>query len=207
MKEIDSLLNMIENPTRRRILEALVREPHYPFQLARELKVSQPAIAKHLRVLEEGGLVHSKEERSERGPARRVYHPKAGFTFMAELRDGVFRTRVIPEADSLTHELGMEESSLHKAREEMRRLDRSIEEMEQMWAQMMEQRSRMASQMFHRLRDEEDAYRHRQLLQRLLDFPQHDLEQVSRSLEMRREECERLLGDLEKMVGGEDSEK
>ena len=57
MDELDVLLSVIENPTRRRILEALVREPHYPLQLSRELGLSQQGIMKHLRMLEDLDLV------------------------------------------------------------------------------------------------------------------------------------------------------
>ena len=34
MDDIDILLSMVENPTRRRILESLVREPSYPLWCA-----------------------------------------------------------------------------------------------------------------------------------------------------------------------------
>ena len=39
MDDIDILLSMVENPTRRRILESLVREPSYPLRLSKELGV------------------------------------------------------------------------------------------------------------------------------------------------------------------------
>ena len=38
---LDGLLRVLENPTRRRIMERLARESHYPLQLSRELGVSQ----------------------------------------------------------------------------------------------------------------------------------------------------------------------
>ena len=42
------ILNMISNPTRRRILESLTKEPSYPLQLSKEIGVSQQAIMKNL---------------------------------------------------------------------------------------------------------------------------------------------------------------
>jgi ArsR family transcriptional regulator len=62
MDELDVLLSVIENPTRRRILEALVREPHYPLQLSRELGMSQQIIMKHLKVLEDYRMVRCYPE-------------------------------------------------------------------------------------------------------------------------------------------------
>ena len=72
MNDIDVLLTMIENPTRRRILESLVKEPHYPLQLSKELGISQQAVMKNLNVLEKNGFVISYQESSSMGPMRTV---------------------------------------------------------------------------------------------------------------------------------------
>ena len=70
---LDEMLRVLENPTRRRILERLSRESHYPLQLSKELGVSQQAVVKHLRTLQGAGLVSSTEEKSDLGgPARRA---------------------------------------------------------------------------------------------------------------------------------------
>ena len=55
--DFDTALSILENRTRRSILEHLVREAHYPLQLAELLGVSQQAIMKHLKVLEDAGFV------------------------------------------------------------------------------------------------------------------------------------------------------
>ena len=57
MDDASTTLRLLQNDVRRGILERLVREPHYPMQLAELLNVSQPAINKHLKELERGGLV------------------------------------------------------------------------------------------------------------------------------------------------------
>jgi predicted transcriptional regulator len=204
MNEIDVLLSMIENPTRRRILEALVREPHYPFQLARELRVSQPAIVKHLRVLEDGGLVDSYEEHSDKGPIRKVYTPKTGFTVIMDLRNGMFSTRLIePDKDDTQKDdkkSSAEPWPLKKVREEMQRIDRETSELEMAREKLMEQRTRMMSDILERLPGNDGTYRHRILLHRILSHPQEDLDQISRSLQMRREECEALLQEMQQMM-------
>ena len=71
--EVDELFYLLENPTRRRILQLLSVERLYPLQLSREIDVTQQAVVKHLRILEEHGLVKSRDEPSSRGPNRRVY--------------------------------------------------------------------------------------------------------------------------------------
>ena len=56
MADIDHALRLLQNKVRRQILERLVREPHYPMQLAELIGVSQQAIKKHLEELEHGTL-------------------------------------------------------------------------------------------------------------------------------------------------------
>lgn len=75
--ELDDVLAVLENPIRRRILQKLSREMNYPLQLSKELNVSQQAIMKHLKVLEDNDFVVSIEERSDKGgPPRKVYVPR-----------------------------------------------------------------------------------------------------------------------------------
>ena len=115
MNDLDTLLSIIENPTRRKILGALVREPHYPFQLSKALGISQQAVMKNLSVMEREGLVVSYREASSIGPTRIVYEPNAEFTLVMDMRSGMFRTRLIlpngeerPPADR--EEYGLEEA-------------------------------------------------------------------------------------------------
>ena len=51
MNDMDTILAIVENPTRRRILQAVVREPHYPLQLSKELGISQQAYSQYERGL------------------------------------------------------------------------------------------------------------------------------------------------------------
>ena len=54
MVDFDDAMSILENTTRREILKFLVKEPHYKLQLSEMLEVSQQAVMKHLKVLEEG---------------------------------------------------------------------------------------------------------------------------------------------------------
>ena len=63
---------ILAEPTRRRILDLLLEGESSVGELVRRLKLSQPGVSKHLRVLRDAGLV------SVRGEAqRRIYavHP------------------------------------------------------------------------------------------------------------------------------------
>jgi DNA-binding transcriptional ArsR family regulator len=50
-------IELLADPTRRRIIAALALCPRRPSSLAAELELSRPATAHHLRLLEEAGLV------------------------------------------------------------------------------------------------------------------------------------------------------
>ena len=93
MNDMDTILAIVENPTRRRILQAVVREPHYPLQLSKELGISQQAIVKNLNLMEKEGIVVSYRESSDRGPERIFYRPSSEFTITIEAPG--FQTRVL----------------------------------------------------------------------------------------------------------------
>lgn len=95
MDEIDMLLSIVENPTRRRILESLVREPSYPLRLSKELGISQQAVMKNLALLEGTGLVESSRVSSDMGPMRLVYTPSGEFTIVVDMHSGVFSVRML----------------------------------------------------------------------------------------------------------------
>ena len=53
----DGIFSALADPTRRRIVERLARGPLTVGQIASGFSISQPAISRHVRVLEESGLL------------------------------------------------------------------------------------------------------------------------------------------------------
>ncbi len=101
MDELDILLSLVENPTRRRILERIVREPSYPLQLSKELGVSTQAVMKNLTLMEHHGMVERTEVRSDMGPNRFLYAPRREFTLVVDMRQHAFTTKVtVPEGEA-----------------------------------------------------------------------------------------------------------
>jgi DNA-binding transcriptional ArsR family regulator len=64
--QLDAVFGALADPTRRAILARLTEGDLTVAELARPFKVSQPAISKHLKVLEQAGLI----TRSRRATAR-----------------------------------------------------------------------------------------------------------------------------------------
>lgn len=54
---LDRVFGALSDPTRRRIVERLSHRPLTVGEIAAEFSISQPAVSKHVRVLEESGLL------------------------------------------------------------------------------------------------------------------------------------------------------
>ena len=91
MADIDLALRLLQNKVRRQILERLVREPHYPMQLADIIGVSQQAIKKHLQELENGNFVAKLKVPSEKGgPPRTIYTVQEAISIRIDLGPDLF---------------------------------------------------------------------------------------------------------------------
>jgi len=60
--ELDAVFAALSDPTRRRIVEKLARRPLTVGEIASEFAISQPGISKHVRILEECGLLRREVE-------------------------------------------------------------------------------------------------------------------------------------------------
>ena len=100
MVDFDGALNILENKARRAILKRLAKEPHYPLQLSELLEISQQAVVKHLRVLEEVGFVESEKVPSVKGgPPKKMYTVNQSFSLRLDLGPNLFRAehRTMPK--------------------------------------------------------------------------------------------------------------
>jgi DNA-binding transcriptional ArsR family regulator len=66
---VESVFEVIAEPNRRAILSLLVSSRQSVGDLERQLRLSQPAVSKHLRVLRDAGFVESTTDAQ-----RRLYH-------------------------------------------------------------------------------------------------------------------------------------
>ena len=65
-KRLDAAFSALADPTRRAILERLSRGESTVMELAKPFEMTQPAISRHLRVLEAAGLISRRVEGSKR---------------------------------------------------------------------------------------------------------------------------------------------
>jgi len=80
---LDATFAALADPTRRAILARLAQGAASVAELAEPFAMSQPAISKHLRVLEEAGLISSGQD-AQRRPRRLAAEPLAEATAWLE---------------------------------------------------------------------------------------------------------------------------
>lgn len=194
------LLSVIENPTRRRILEALVREPHYPLQLSKELGLSQQGIMKHLRMLEELDLVRSFLEDSDQGgPSRRRYFPTTGFTMVVDIGPGLFSTEV---ASRPFEEQGVEKGEesgrrLLDLRKDLGEIDRELARLKERRAELIVEKERILEEAGRAVETSFMDYRSRKIVYEYVLHPQISAKDLARGLGIRDDAVEKLIGKLE----------
>ena len=87
----DIILDIIGNNTRRKILATLAQEPMYFNQLAKEISIGQQAILRHMKTLEDIGLIESYAEKSNLGaPDRKYYRLNSSFSLTICLSEDAF---------------------------------------------------------------------------------------------------------------------
>jgi len=222
MNRMNELLSMIENPTRRRILEVLAIEPHYPLQLSKELGISQPAIVKHLDQMERIGMIRGYQEESRMGPKKTLYVPNSEFTLLVDMRNGMFTVRLAQPSDSVfdgasgdvSDNLSGEQEEERKGKREKERIDgieeirnniseidQQLREIEELRSKMIRRRESLISMMLNAV--SESTYRHRSLLYELLNEPEKDLNELSMDLSMNLERAREMIQDIERIFKNE----
>ena len=198
MMDLDILLSMVENPTRRKILESLVKEPHYPLQLSKELGISQQAVMKNLNMLEKNGMVVSYQVSSSMGPMRTVYEPNSEFTLVIDMRNGMFSARMIEP--SKEEEEGFDDvkmESLKKTRQTISKIDEKIEELNKERSKLIREREKVIGTAMTTINDAGCGYAHRNLIYEILNEPDRSMEQLSEDLDARPEVVKGLISDIE----------
>ena len=208
---MDILLSVIENPTRRRILEALVREPHYPLQLSKELGLSQQGIMKHLKVLEEYHLVRSHDEESDQGgPNRKIYEPITGFNIVVDLGLGLFSAQIVTrdlEGRSCSSErLSEEDHKMFLERVEAVRglieeIDVELQEIGRRRAELIRAKERALYDVCGMVESTIDDYQTRRIMFEYIQRPELTPDQIAKVLGVRDDAVIRTIGTF--LKGGD----
>ncbi len=86
------ILDLLGNPTRREILQLIAEEPRYVTELSLETGVRKMAIERHVRQLEEFGVISSQEERIGRGRPRKYFGISTKAKLKVKISPHMFQT-------------------------------------------------------------------------------------------------------------------
>lgn len=119
---MDKVLQIVGNETRRRMLTLLSEEPHYISQIAKKLDVTQPAILKHLSLLQKAGLIESFWRKNPLGAARKYYKICDSVGIEIAINPHGFRVVRSPQRMSCSKYLEMEQT-IKRLTEEINRAE------------------------------------------------------------------------------------
>ncbi len=209
-KELDSILQVIENPVRRRIIKRLSREPGYALQLSKELGLGQPLVAKHLAIMEGAGLVTSSMESSSSGPHRKKYCLARSISITMDLAPNTFIERGValdqgPRGRSPSQLRGRMRTAIDQRDDgdELARLSEILQEVDSKMGEVEKERFELLA-----IRDQamQEAAAivakleldKRRVLFHILDEHDKTAESISESLNLREAAVRTILEELEK---------
>tara|TARA_B100000575_G_scaffold79483_1_gene62174 strand:+ start:69 stop:806 length:738 start_codon:yes stop_codon:yes gene_type:complete len=215
MVDFEGAMSILENSTRRDILKFLVKEPHYPLQLSEMLEVSQQAVMKHLKILEEGGFVESEKVPSEKGgPPKKIYTVNQSFSLRLDLGPDLFKseyrtmprggpvrlsTKLPKELDEMVSQLGTRRSiPFAEGMQVLSELDECLERIDEERDAVIALHQHVMSRVSPNLNDGLDSYEERQLAHALMTHPRRplDLDVFAHSMRMQSNDAEEMMRTL-----------
>ena len=215
MVGFDEALSILENPTRRQILRKLVKEPHYPLQLSELLNVSQQAVVKHLKVLEESGFVDSERVPSEKGgPPKKMYKVNQSFSLRLDLGPDLFRAehrkipdggpmrlsnRLPPELNGVVDRLGTRRKlPMVEAMGVLSELDSAIERIDEHRDAVIALHQQVMRKVSPSISEQSGSYEERQLAHAIMNQPRRplDLDAFSQGLRIQSMDAEEMMDAL-----------
>ena len=215
MVGFDEALSILENPTRRQILRKLVKEPHYPLQLSELLNVSQQAVVKHLRVLEESGFVDSERVPSEKGgPPKKMYKVNQSFSLRLDLGPDLFRAehrkipaggpmrlsnRLPPELNGVVDRLGTRRKlPMVEAMGVLSELDSALERIDEHRDAVIALHQQVMRKVSPSISEQSESYEERQLAHAIMNQPRRplDLDAFSQGLRIQSMDAEEMMDAL-----------
>lgn len=219
MTDLQRALSLLENRTRRDILERLTREPHYPLQLSQQLGVSQQAIMKHLALLEEAGLVQSTRVPSEKGgPPKKSYSIQQSFSLRMDIGPDLFRveqrnlppggpmrlaSQVPDGASTVAERLGSRRRiPVGEAMELLAHLGEALESLDKQRDALIALHQHVRSRVSRSVEEGFEAYEERRLVHTLLETPrrQLDISGLSDDLSVGAGHVERMLDEVRSQI-------
>nr|MDO8062504.1 helix-turn-helix domain-containing protein [Candidatus Freyrarchaeum guaymaensis] len=200
---IEELFYVLGNPTRRLLLKLLSMGPHYPFQLARLLNVSQKVIMDHLRILEEKGLVVKVgSEKSSIGPERTYYAVNNFFVMNFSLGPSLYELKVMEVRKSerrkgaVLGEVGGVASEVKELAKRLKEVNSEIKKLDEKMLKLLNIKQELSFRISELIDLLELSYPEKAILLSLVNKGCASLEDLSEELDMREKYVKEFLNHL-----------
>ena len=213
-EELNSILLLLENPIRRRIVKRLSHGASYPLQLSKELGLGQPLVARHLALMEKAGLVSSMMEKSPGAPDRRSYCLAKSVSITLDVAPNLFVQRgfsfgtmkgkeMSDESSSLMADVsdisGKDKNAIASLSSILEKVDRRLDEIEEERAALLYVRNTAMSTASEAIRKVEGEDEKR-VIYKILEEHTRDVEDISESLQLREAVVRGILKDLRSIL-------
>ena len=214
--ELNSLLLQIGNPIRRKIIKRLSQQPSYPLELSKEMGLGQQLIASHLSEMEKNGIVTSSIKKSPRGPNRRVYMLKKNVSIKVDFGPHLYNEKSV-SLDILDQEALKNASTLIRRIHEIQEytediskltafanilteIDHRLLNLEEERVGLLYVRNQIMEKVEQELSVAERTLEEKRVFYYILDEHRRDIEEISKSLNLRESEIRRILEELKKEI-------
>jgi predicted transcriptional regulator len=215
--DLDSILKIIENPVRRRIVERLSQSPAYPLQVSQELGAGQQLVTKHLEAMERAGLVSSRMAESPAGPKRKQYILTKSVSMVVDFAPHLYKARIFsfdtphdsgssPATSSLVGRIDETAGSSDEPRKInafakiLEEIDRRINSLEDERAVLLYIRNLAMKEASRTIDKAEKRTDRKRVLHYILDQHNRDVDSISRTLNIREADVRKIVTDLKKLV-------
>ena len=210
---LDLLLRILENPIRRSIIERLSQEPNYPLQLSKDLSLGQQLVAKHLKIMEDSGLLKSTIASSPAGPQRRMYELGKSVSITINVAPHLFRQDMVffniePESDRLSEDIASfisrrneiqsfleKEDKINPCADILSDIDDKLEELEEERLLLLFIRNSVMQEVSKTISQINDAEA-RRVLHKAVDEHHKSAAHIAQALNLREERVQRAIQKL-----------
>jgi len=142
--DIELLLDILGNETRREILQMLTERRCYVSQLSEELNIGQKAIISHLEIMEKAGLLEPHFEKVEKGRPRKYFHVSQNLVMEVNLFSKLFDVKLhSPCMDEDVLEEFPRIKGLYRELRSVALGERDIAELEEIREELLRERERL----------------------------------------------------------------
>jgi ArsR family transcriptional regulator len=166
LTSVETILEILGNDSRRRILSLLAKKPCYVSEISYALKMAPKAVIEHLEKLEKAGVIRSFED-----GRRRYYHIDQNMRVEISITPHLFQTSVVDDFRDMERRVDRLFQDFLKIRREIREISskfmentiteiyrslRSVEEIQKKFSMIQGYLASRASEIFERFLDEID---------------------------------------------------